>query len=232
MNSISKKEFYESITHKDKDIIIEGWEKIFSQMKEDEVRIEDHSHMGFGFVVKSRFGIQIVDEGRNEFECIQQRIDLWNKFFLTDKPSSSEIQRILWWMEKPFRPDCLLEILKKDSSHLTDEEVWELVTDTWSETEFNSGIREIWLELFSLRKPIPSLKEELPEEMTVWRGGHCEGFSWTLSREIGEWFVERFGEETPLLSMKVKKSDVLFYTNDRHEEEVVLLPKNRLFYEH
>lgn len=235
MNSISKKEFYESITHKDKDIIIEGWEKIFSQMNEDQYFIEDHGE--FGTWVKSRFGIQqnirecdsgdITQYVEHSFKCIQHKIDLWNEFLLKERPPlMREIRRQLFMIEKPFRSECLLEVLKKQSSHLSDEEVWDLVTDLWSEVEFNSNDRDIWLELFSLRESIDSLKQELPEEMTIYRGGHEEGFSWTLSREVGEWFSNRFDEDTPFLEKVIKKSDVLFYTNDRNEEEVVLIPGN------
>jgi hypothetical protein len=76
--------------------------------------------------------------------------------------------------------------------------------------------------------------EALPECLTIYRGAiqeHAVGRCWTLSRNIAEFFATRFldinGEpdvSNPriVMSRKVSKHQVLFYTNERQEQEIVL----------
>ena len=64
------------------------------------------------------------------------------------------------------------------------------------------------------------------------RARRVRGFSWTASREKAEWFAERFAKELPELSVDpavfqvtVGVDDVLAYSNERKEQEfIVLLP--------
>ncbi len=68
----------------------------------------------------------------------------------------------------------------------------------------------------------------LPDKLTVYRGessaiktiGH--GLSWSLSQERAEWFAANHCEEGRVVSAVVNKEDILFFTNEREEEEVVL----------
>lgn len=62
--------------------------------------------------------------------------------------------------------------------------------------------------------------------ITVWRGAveGCEfGMSWTLKREVAEWFYNRFGTEgRVLLSMDLPLDYALAFIEGRSESEVVV----------
>ena len=75
--------------------------------------------------------------------------------------------------ERSYRPKYLLELINKHPEW-SDEKVWDLIIDTWIDTEMPYQQRDLWRELFSLRTPTDSF--------------------------------------------------VLFFKNDRQEEEVVILP--------
>ena len=82
---------------------------------------------------------------------------------------------------------------------------------------------------------------ELPEEVTIYRGTFGlqpedaeEGISWTLSRDVGEWFARRepFRDVFPhenydkangpvLIKGKAWRNHLRYFTNDREEQEVV-----------
>ena len=124
------------------------------------------------------------------------------------------------------RPLCLLELLKLEKFKiLTDKLVWYHIVNTWDLCENNHTQKEIWNELFSLRKVPTHYTEHLPDEMYIFRGGNPKGISWSLSNEIGQWFAERYGHNKKFWGMYIKKSDVLFYNNLREEQEVVIIPK-------
>jgi hypothetical protein len=70
----------------------------------------------------------------------------------------------------------------------------------------------------------------LPDPFVAYRGcgvRHRAGHSWTLAEETARWFAkphERLyrAAETTILSRSITKADVLFYTNQRKEQEIVL----------
>jgi hypothetical protein len=71
--------------------------------------------------------------------------------------------------------------------------------------------------------------ELLPEHFTAYRGcmqGFEAGRSWTLSRAVAEFYAARFyclfGSPRLVMTSVISKRDVLFYTNERKEQEVVL----------
>lgn len=77
------------------------------------------------------------------------------------------------------------------------------------------------------------LPDDFGNEVQVWRGTSAlsfrkasAGFSWTLDRDVACWFAMRFADRngSPLvLSATVPRSDIALYTNERSEQEVVLL---------
>ena len=110
----------------------------------------------------------------------------------------------------------------------------ELVVSEWRRVEFHYNYMDTWKTIFSsisIRDEDRNL-EELPEgEFTVYRGGTKEGLSWTTSIEQAKWFHNRNkrwfsqkDEHNYLLKMSINKDEVIFYTNDRSEAEVVLFP--------
>lgn len=94
--------------------------------------------------------------------------------------------------------------------------------------EFTWPALDEWRELLGLVEHRPEFKEGLPDgEFRIFRGGTPEGFSWTLDEDTAIWFATRFqriGIIDNVYAMNVTKNEVLWYTNERSEQEVVLLP--------
>ena len=113
----------------------------------------------------------------------------------------------------------------------TIEEHWDLIMSCWRRQELNSSTKsriENWKKIFSLRNSIPDLTNQLPNTFTAYRAGNPNGFSWTLDKDVALWFHQRLSKQfgyIPLLQKEFNKKDVIFYTNERTEQEVVIVPK-------
>ncbi len=77
--------------------------------------------------------------------------------------------------------------------------------------------------------PIP---DHLPPVVRVWRGT-CgvtarmaeRGYSWTTDRNVAAWFACRYAEDQRhalVLVDDVPKSEIAYFTNERHEQEALL----------
>jgi len=136
----------------------------------------------------------------------------------------------VWLHERPFRFGALLEVLSDGAGYweaesLTEAEM-ELVAEVWIDAE-NPGVnREFWLPLFEAMD-CPEL-ETLPDTFTIYRGTGADddnnGISWTLSEETAEFFANRFRDDGVVLTREINRSDALFYTNGRGEEEIIFNP--------
>ena len=51
------------------------------------------------------------------------------------------------------------------------------------------------------------------------------GMSWTLSKSKAEWFATRFSDTGYLFKATANKSDILCYTDNRGEKEIIINPK-------
>lgn len=76
-----------------------------------------------------------------------------------------------------------------------------------------------------------SLPQHLPETIRVWRGAAGvgvnvakRGFSWSLDRDVACWFAYWFESKgrPAVIMAEVPRSDILMYSNDHGESEVVL----------
>ena len=70
----------------------------------------------------------------------------------------------------------------------------------------------------------------LADKVTIYRGVRDGDYkyemSWTLSKPKAEWFATRYDSEKPIvLETTVNRNDILCYTNDRGESEVIINPK-------
>lgn len=113
------------------------------------------------------------------------------------------------------------------------KEAWTM--NHWSVTQA-AGSRTRLIDLFKYAQF--ELPDSLPQDVEVWRGVGADvslrtaarGFAWSTSRSVAAWYALRFyaSRNGLLLRATVHKSHVLFFDNDRQEEEVVLseAPKN------
>jgi len=123
------------------------------------------------------------------------------------------------------------------------QEYSELLHFAWTSTEFPHQMKVSELvSMFNRADPKHLMNgsykafEELPDEITVYRGwsetnvkaGMTKrmGLAWTTDRKIAEWFAKRWKHTDAKLAIgKVRKSDVYMYTNERNEREVVINPR-------
>lgn len=70
-----------------------------------------------------------------------------------------------------------------------------------------------------------AIYDSLPDSVTAYRGCKSakgiKGLSWTLSRDVAEFFKDRFGKGK-LYQAQINKADVIAYLNDRDEHEVIV----------
>lgn len=126
---------------------------------------------------------------------------------------------------------------KNRYANMSNLQVAQEIIDDYTHTEFPFLERDNWrktLRIFKrlVREQEDKFTEELWENyknniFTIYRGGTPDGFSWSLSKDIAVWFALRFkakGWNSDVYAMDIKRGDVLWYTDEREEQEVVLIP--------
>lgn len=141
--------------------------------------------------------------------------------------------QIAFCVSKPYR----MLYLSLAFPYLTKKERSEIMHEVWISVEnINGNINVSQMEILKmLRKCNPKylmgqenfkVYENLPDTFTVYRGlqenAQEDGLSWTLSKDVAEWFANRFDNEGEIIEKVIHKSEVIAYFNDRDEEEVVL----------
>ena len=160
---------------------------------------------------------------------------LYNESYKKRKKAAEELLEkkeylaYLTLVERPFRFEALSEIFFE----IPVERLFNIIEYVWCDSE-NPGINaSSWKILFEYTKRLgiyEDSKKNLPEKLTVYRGCRDKknGLSWTKSYKTAKFFSERNytseNKGTPTILKKVvKKKDILFYTNLRGEEEIILL---------
>ena len=148
-------------------------------------------------------------------------------------------------VEKNSRTIFLYEHFLKsgNADKFSDIDVWSVISYVWVSTEFNCGTTDGangWREIFSHRSRPRELVQELPEKITLFRGGHRKGFSWTPDIEVAKsfqartanWFARHVqsddANQVELLTMTVGRDDILF--KGERENELVLDPYSMDYY--
>jgi hypothetical protein len=142
--------------------------------------------------------------------------------------------------ERPYRALALKTLLKKRAASFS--QLWPVIGSVWCDTEFPNNETDFWRRIWGSADPLKRSAmdpddlakfDQLPEEVTVWRGVDCEeateGMSWTLERDVGVYFASRFRPSTPILAHgRAKKENIAAYFNTRKEAEVIILPEHVL----
>jgi|TARA_R110000824_G_scaffold56130_1_gene153931 hypothetical protein len=155
-------------------------------------------------------------------EMLRSRQEAVNKAFV-----EKEWPSYIFLHERPYRLDAFVDI----EEHLGDAEYWEFLANVWTDTENAWQNLDVWRKLWNSFRTRPPL--ELPVDtrfVTIYRGVRDlthDGLSWTLNRDSAKWFGNRFGSGY-LLEATVLTSDILFYSNERNEEEVLLNAVNKI----
>ncbi len=227
----------------------EDYLKLWDILSEEEIKyfanyltrinVEEHfiTGEGQGMTFRSphlQFPVEVYKKDMPEFlkscgEGAEMRCRIFTKQFQSS--DLEEVRESLIYLETPFVPQYVLKKIES-MTKWSDEDVWTLIIDAWILQEFPHTCHELWSQIFSVRPRSQSFVQDLPETFTVYRGGHPDGYSWSLSQDQARWFYERskrFGlKHNRKLKRTVRREDVLFYNNDREEQEVVILPKVKL----
>lgn len=138
--------------------------------------------------------------------------------------------------ERPYRLDAFLDIFKEEKCSL--KERAELLMDIWTDCEWPNLNGSAWRTLLRIHDEYLMTTEDkarldsLPETVTVFRGSSQKGkngISWTLSKEVAEFFAKRFKREDGIVYEKrILKKDIVCLTTQRGEEEILIIDKEAL----
>lgn len=141
--------------------------------------------------------------------------------------------QIAFCVSKPYR----MLYLSLAFPYLTKKERSEIMHEVWISVEnINNNVNVSQMEILKmLRKCNPKylmgqenyeVYENLPDTFVVYRGlqenAQEDGLSWTLSKDVAEWFASRFENNGEIIEKTVHKAEVIAYFNDREEEEIIL----------
>ncbi|MCM2371092.1 hypothetical protein [Aporhodopirellula aestuarii] len=124
------------------------------------------------------------------------------------------------------------------TAQIANEDYWRLLAKVYIDSENTGQMLELYKIYFASKRPgrehmmntdERSFLAKLPSVIPVYRG-HThrknQGLSWTLDRNIAEWFARRFGGDPVLLIGNVNKEDVIAYFAERNEQEIVVAPEH------
>lgn len=134
---------------------------------------------------------------------------------------------------RPYRVNFIRLVADK----LSDEDLAKWLKIAWMTQEFpNHTENECLEETMNLFKRVKHhlmddedkhVYDSLPEVITVYRGQSYDGpyynaMSWTLKKSKAEWFRVRFNQAGKLFKAKINKQDILMYSNNMKEDEVIV----------
>lgn len=141
------------------------------------------------------------------------------------------------------RPQYKLAFFKHCSDYLGTVDYAKYLIECYTSCEVTSDItnvtkRELLSYFKKANKQYLMDEEELgvlaslPDQVTVYRGvrdkKYINEMSWTLSQDKATWFAERFDKIGYQYKCSIRKEDILCYTNNRGEQEVIVNP-NKIY---
>ena len=141
--------------------------------------------------------------------------------------------QIVFCVSKPYR----MLYLSLAFPYLTKKERSEIMHEVWISVEnINNNVNVSQMETLKMlrncnKKYLMGQEnyeayENLPDTFVVYRGlqenAQEDGLSWSLSKNVAEWFAGRFENDGEIIEKIVHKTEVIAYFNDRDEKEIVL----------
>jgi hypothetical protein len=171
-----------------------------------------------------------ADGGEYIFEVLRERYRSYHEIVDNSGITRDRLEEAFLNLDKNFMDVELCRFIEGDMLNMSDTEFWDAIVKIWSRQEFNGagGRRSRWRKILSHRPRQSYLTRALPASFVAYRAGDLDGFSWTLNRDVAKWFYDRFKNvygfsEIHLLQENFIREDAVFYTNNRNEEEVVIL---------
>lgn len=134
---------------------------------------------------------------------------------------------------KPYLPAFFKYIYK----YLSIKDYSEFLADMWVCVEFSNQDKNIkpyeFVKLFKkadleylMKKDELKKYKSFSYELTVYRGvkpkGSVNALSWSIKKNVAQWFADRFEKNGKVYQAKIKKENVLAYFNSRNEYEVIV----------
>ncbi len=143
--------------------------------------------------------------------------------------------------ERPHRCDALGRVVWLLAPRLYGRHYWQLVRDTWADSENIHQCRGDWETLLHPREDRGTARSGWSDEdhaffadltaseIPAWRGTTSRekrpGWSWTTNRERADWFARRtakhHGGDPVTYRAFIPRDQVIFAINDRQESELV-----------
>lgn len=184
----------------------------------------------------ANFAVQMIREN-NKTELLdltnEYDVERWRKYLSEKIDKISSVQQFLMIMHKPYLP----VFLKNIKDYLSDKDYAYMLYEIWiivecpnhdinvSRTEFLNMFKKANKQFLMSQKE-QSVLNQLPETITVYRGlqrnASPEALSWTLDKNIAEWFANRFDNNGEVIKATINKKYVFAYIDGRGEKEIVL----------
>ena len=157
-------------------------------------------------------------------ELIDKRKEYINKGI-----DEKDFNSILYLIEKPYRMQVFIEnfyIIPNKYKYNIFLEIY-----ISSEYGFKELIESGFIDIILKYKPEKEYNG-LPEELIIYRGeGKLstekeKALSWTLKKEVAEFFANRFNSNGKIYKGKVKKENIIDYLKERGEEEILVKYEN------
>ena len=161
------------------------------------------------------------------------------RFFMTERIKKADsLYDIYSMINKPYA----LTFLKLASPFMSRGDYSELLADAWVRSESPNCdpnfMKNELVRMFKEADPTILMDETeqreleaLDETVTVYRGvtshnaKNIRALSWTLDREVAEWFAHRFDEDGTVYEAQISKDHILALFIGRNESEVIVDPK-------
>ena len=148
---------------------------------------------------------------------------------LAELEDKDEFLKTLYYYEKPYRLHKLAAWFY--ANVISADDLREYLPGVWCGTEMPLGqmeegddSRDIWVDLFQNAGFLTDTDCPPPETgMTIYRGGHPEGMSWSLNRVTAEWFSQR-GHRAVYSAVIPAGGILAVFINTRSEAEIVVDP--------
>ena len=148
---------------------------------------------------------------------------------LAELEDKDDFLATLYFYERPYRLYKLVEWF--DNNFIIEDDLREHLPGVWCGTEMPVGRMEegddprpTWVDLFRDAGFLTDIDWTPPNaDMTIYRGGHPGGMSWSLDRATAEWFGRRW--KSGVYSAVIPIEGILaVFMHTRSEAEVVVDP--------
>ena len=196
--------------------------------------IVQHPFTSSGFAMVNKKGkAELID-----ITISEENADEWRDMVSQQIREAKNAFEIYMLTNKPYG----MTFLKFSSPHLSIEDYSGILSDAWIHSENPNDDPNLpqskLVEMFEFAdKSIlmtaeeKQIFDELPTVVTVYRGvtsynaENIKALSWTLDKEVADWFSKRFDEAGIVYQANIHKNHILAYFEGRNEAEIIVDPR-------